>query len=827
VGIIVKYLHLRNTFLLATIICGVGIQPGRSQEQAPVPPAEISSDDHFSHQLEEAFPQNPQIPDASFPSPPKVQRLKEFQPAHTRAQWLVQTPAPATNPPEPTQAADSDDEEEITVTGTRTPRPVRLSPAGISVIDEQEIDRFLMQDLRDLFKYEPNVSVGNNRRYGLQDITIRGIGGNRVLLQVDGIRLPGQFQFGTPSIGRDYVDLDALQRVEVIRGPASALYGSDALGGVVTFKTLDPAEVLERFGRQDALTTFSTQYDTSDRSWVNTAAIAFRVGAFEALFGYTRRDGNEARVPTDNEFVDSRTNSRNNYLIKLNYNLSTTSKFTFATEIYRNEDDFRVADIIARDLIGPMGFRGKDESLENKTRRDRVSLGYTYNDPKSTGFLTAARVQVYFQNAQVEEERTQDFVRTGAGSDRRRLRTLNNEFSDRVFGGDIQLQSSFRFSDSILNKLTYGIDVSSTYNDRTRDGIESQFNAAGSLLRTTNLIGADNFPVKDFPDSTTTRLGIYAQNEIEFADTFILIPGIRFDYYSLKTNSDDIYARNVGAVAADLTASAVSPNLGIVWRITPEVSLTGRYARGFRAPLYSEINAGFTNLTSPTFRYKTLSNPDLEPESSDTFELGVRGGFRQINFSATGFYNNYKNFIETFAPAGTNFTIVPGRPVQLFQSQNVGKARTYGFELSGEYRFSPENHGFSILTAIGYTIGDDLTKDQPLESVDPFKAVVGLRYRAPANQWGAELAATFVGKPRTRDRASGLYQPEGYTTVDLVSYYNFTPLISLNVGLFNLFNTQYFQYSDVRSLLDTPEPRDIGRYAQPGLGFRVGLTWRF
>jgi hemoglobin/transferrin/lactoferrin receptor protein len=796
-------------FLLTGILCNLWMQPARSQAQV-----------NPSLNLEGASSQSLSTADAALP---KVQRLKEFQSSHTRAQWLVQTPAPA-----PTVESDEEeDEEEITVTGTRTPRPVRLSPADISVIDEQDIDRFLMQDLRDLFKYEPNVSVGNNRRYGLQDITIRGIGGNRVLLQVDGIRLPGQFQFGTPSIGRDYVDLDALQRVEVIRGPASALYGSDALGGVVTFKTLDPAEVLERFGRQDALTTFSTQYDTSDRSWVNTAAIAFRVGAFEALFGYTRRDGNEARVPTDNEFVDSRTNSRNNFLIKLNYNLSTTSKFTFGTEIYRNQDDFRVADIIARDLIGPFGFRGQNESLENKTRRDRVSLGYSFNDPKSTGFLTAARVQAYFQNAQVEEERIQDFVRTGAGSDRRRLRNLNNEFSDRVFGGDVQLQSTFRFSDTILNKLTYGIDVSSTYNDRTRDGIETQFNAAGSVLRTTNLIGADNFPVKDFPDSTTTRLGIYAQNEIEFANTFILIPGIRFDYYSLKTSPDDIYARNVGAVAADLTASAVSPNLGVVWRITPEVSLTGRYARGFRAPLYSEINAGFTNLTSPTFRYKTLSNPDLEPESSDTFEVGVRGGFRQVNFSATGFYNNYKNFIETFAPAGTDFTIVPGRPVQLFQSQNVGKARTYGFELSGEYRFSPENHGFSILTAIGYTIGDDLTRNQPLESVDPFKAVVGLRYRAPANQWGAELAATFVGKPRTRDRAPGLYQPEGYATVDLVSYYNFTPLISLNVGLFNLFNTQYFQYSDVRSLLDSPEPRDIGRFAQPGLGFRVGLTWRF
>ncbi len=756
-----------------------------------------------------------------------IRHLSDFPRFHTGAAALTQ--APANLPTQESAIADdekSEEEEEITITGTRTPRPVRLSPASITVIDADFIDRLIIQDLRELLRYEPNVSVGNNRRYGLQDITIRGIGGNRVLILNDGIRIPTQFTFGTPSLGRDYVDLESLQRLEIIRGPASALYGSDALGGVVSFRSLEPFELLKQYDRDHSLTSVSTKYDTSDSGWVNTALTAFRVGDFAMLVGYTRRDAQEARVPTDNEFVDARTNARNNYLATLSYRLSDTSKLSLTAEIFRNDDDFRVAKLIARDLIGPAGFRGTDETLETKTSRDRVSLSYTYNDPQSTGFLSAARAQVYFQNARVDETRTQDFTRIGVGRDRRRFRKLENDFVDRIVGGDIQLQSNFQIG-NVLNKLTYGIDVSSTFNERVRDGLETRFDAANRVLLTTNLVGADNFPVKDFPDSTTFRLGIYIQDEIEFGDTFTLIPGLRFDLYRLTTKPDDVYARNVGAVAADFDSTAISPSLGFVWRVIPELAMVGRYARGFRAPLYSEINAGFTNLTSPFFRYKTLSNPDLEPETSDTFELGFRGSFRQFNFSITGFYNKYNNFIESFAPAGVDFSIVPGFPVRLFQSQNIGKARTYGFEFSGEYRFSPTQTGFSILTGIGLTIGDDLTSNQPLESVDPFKAVVGLRYRAPENRWGAEVLATFVGNPRLRDRPAGRFTPVGYTVVDVIGYYNFTPLISLNLGVFNLFNNQYFQYSDVRPLLDAPEPRDIGRYAQPGIGLRLGLTWRF
>ncbi|MFM7599682.1 MAG: TonB-dependent hemoglobin/transferrin/lactoferrin family receptor [Pseudanabaena sp.] len=722
---------------------------------------------------------------------------------------------------------DDDPEEEITITGARRARPVRLTPSSVSVIDADKLDQNLAQDLRDVFRYEPNVSVGNNRRYGLQDINIRGLGGNRVLILNDGIRVPTQFSFGTPSIGRDYVDIESLQRVEVVRGPASALYGSDALGGVVSFRTIDPEDLLKKRPDQSVVTSLSTNYETVDRGFTNTAAIAFRDGNLEGLLGYTRRDGAEARVPTGNEFVDSRSNRRNNWIAKLIYRIDATSKIGVAAEIFRNRDDFNVAPITVAGLLGPVGFRGQDETINYNTSRDRFNISYDYSDPNSNGFLTAAKALLYYQNATVDEFRVQDFVRTGAGADRRRLRNLTNTFSDRVFGGEVQFQSQFKI-DQIPNILNYGIDISNTSNQRIRNGVENRFNAAGVNILSTNVVGADSFPVKDFPDSDTFRLGIYAQNEFNFSDTFSLIAGLRFDSYKLTTKIDQLYLNNSpSAVAADFSDSAVSPSLGFVWQTAPEWTLVGRYAKGFRTPLYSEINSGFTNLTSPTFRYQTLSNPNLRPETSDTFELGIRAAYPQFNFALTGFYNSYSNFIESLASAGR--ATVNGIPnVNLFQTQNVARASTYGLELSGEYRFSPEKHGFSLISALGVTIGDNLTTNQPLETIDPIKLVAGLRYRAPEDLWGADLIATFAGQPRlASNRPANAYTPQGYTVVDLTGFYKITPQLTLNMGIFNLFNNQYFLYSDVRTLVTAPAPTDLARFAQPGISLRAGLTFVF
>src|SRR5690606_31721311 len=98
----------------------------------------------------------------------------------------------------------------------------------------------------DLFRHEPGITVSESfGRFGIGDIRIRGLGGNRVRIQTDGIVVSDAFNIGSFSnANRNFVDLDTLKRVEVVRGPTSSLYGSDALGGIVSFITRDPSDYL-------------------------------------------------------------------------------------------------------------------------------------------------------------------------------------------------------------------------------------------------------------------------------------------------------------------------------------------------------------------------------------------------------------------------------------------------------------------------------------------------------------------------------------------------------------------------------------------------------
>jgi hemoglobin/transferrin/lactoferrin receptor protein len=183
--------------------------------------------------------------------------------------------------------------QQVTVTGTRTERTLADSPATITVIDRERLRQELIQNIQDLVRYEPGVSVRRNVRYGLQDFNIRGLDANRVLIQVDGIRQPERFSFGPFNIGRDTFELETLKTVEIIRGPASTLYGSDALGGVVTYTTLDPADLL---GERDSHVGLSSQYDSKNQGFVNTLSLAGRQGNLEALLIYTRRNAQQVGI---------------------------------------------------------------------------------------------------------------------------------------------------------------------------------------------------------------------------------------------------------------------------------------------------------------------------------------------------------------------------------------------------------------------------------------------------------------------------------------------------------------------------------------------------
>lgn len=159
---------------------------------------------------------------------------------------IVPAISPSAATPAKAEAMPIHTHDRVVVTATRTERLVLDVPNTVDVIDRERMDELLVRDVADLFRYEPGITVTSSPgRFGIGDIRVRGLDGNRVRILTDGVPVPDAFSIGSFSnAGRNFVDPDTLKRVEVVRGPTSSLYGSDALGGVVAFITRDPADYL-------------------------------------------------------------------------------------------------------------------------------------------------------------------------------------------------------------------------------------------------------------------------------------------------------------------------------------------------------------------------------------------------------------------------------------------------------------------------------------------------------------------------------------------------------------------------------------------------------
>ena len=219
--------------------------------------------------------------------------------AQLRAEDVPQQSTPATKKVE--EKAKKQKKEDIpsavvVISATRTERAEKDTTTTVTVTTEKEIERQLVTNIIDLTRNEPGVEVSNQPdRQGASSFSIRGIGGNRVLILVDGVNLPDGAE-ASRGLSRDFVDLDTLKRVEILRGSGSALYGSDALAGVVTYTTLDPADLLSADGHFGGR--LKTGYASVNNQKSNTAIVAGRQGEWDGILTATYRVGNETTPAT-------------------------------------------------------------------------------------------------------------------------------------------------------------------------------------------------------------------------------------------------------------------------------------------------------------------------------------------------------------------------------------------------------------------------------------------------------------------------------------------------------------------------------------------------
>jgi hemoglobin/transferrin/lactoferrin receptor protein len=713
-----------------------------------------------------------------------------------------------------------DDKDLVTVTATRIPQPVADVPATVTVITAETIADQLATDIKDLVRFEPGVSVrraptrfgaaqGVTGRDGNAGFNIRGLEGNRVLIQVDGVRVPDGFEFGAQSAGRgDYVDLGVIKSVEILRGPASALYGSDGLAGAVSFATSDPQDFLT--GGKSFGGIARAGFDSADDQFSETGIVAGAIGNWSAMLAYTGRDGQEL----DNKGTNTSRNANrtapnpqdtysNAVLAKLVWTPDDHNRLRLTYDHLDGHVRTNVLSGISNaptiPATGVIGLTASDH-----TRRNRVSVDWRYT---GAGAIASAQLTAWYQDGENRQFTAED---RNTAADRTRL----NTFENRVYGASVELRSDFS-TGSLTHKLVYGGDASFTRQKGLRDG--------------TVPTPPDVFPTRAFPVTDYTLAGAWLADEIGIGDGVVTLhPALRFDHYSLDPQNEPLLP---AFAAAEQSDSRLSPKFGLVVRPVEGVRLFANYARGFKAPSPTQVNQFFQNLSQG---YTSIPNPNLRPETSETWEGGVKLGTGPINAEVTGFTGRYKDFISQEVVSG-GFT--PANPA-VFQFINLNRVKIEGVEGKIEAR----SGGFSGRLAASYakgTVTGTGGVKSPLSTIDPVKLVGGIGYDAPDRRFGGQVVATHSAqKPKsattyvgTSGPASictgvdGCFRPGGFTIVDATAYVRVAEVLTLRAGIFNIFDRKYAWWSDVRGLAGSSSVTDA--YTQPGRNASVSLTAKF
>ncbi len=713
--------------------------------------------------------------------------------------------------------------ETIVVSAERAPVKAKETTGKATVITDERIEKELIQNIRDLVRYEPGVYVENDGgRLGLNGFNIRGVGGNRVLTQVDGVRAGEQFDFGPFSVHQYFVDVDSLKSVEILRSAGSSLYGSDALGGAVSFVTKDPSDYL---GAADGnlYIRLKSGYDSRDESVNGGVVAAFSSGSFEGMASATLR----TREAVDNQgVIDTfdRTRTLPNdidaesaqYMFKGVWRASSQNRLRLTIEHFDAE-----AETLAYSQQGSSSQFGAlvdiaDSVANDEQSRLRLSLDQAISGVDRPWF-DSMEWKLFHQTSETDQDTSERRTTTRGPAVQRIIRTGVVDFEQDNYGADILLRKTWNGARS-AHRVSYGAAIERFEFGQLRDRRDFDIDTGNPDAYTGTLI----FPTRYFPDSEATQYGVFIQSESYFFNSRLkIVPGLRYDRYRLSPDENDQIFRD--SVTTDPPASMddqkLSPKLGVNYELSDHVALSGQYARGFRAPPYSSVNSGFTNLAGG---YQTLPNPDLEPETSDNIEFAVKAYNDRGSINIAWFDNRYDDFINN-----TAFIGVSPQGLALFQALNVDNAEIQGVEIAGDYFLTPE---WRLRASFADIDGEDRENDQPLASIEPARLALGLRFQDRSNRWGGELNGSYSESKSAGDvprdgSTSDPFLPDSWTAVDLTLFWNIRQDLTLFLGGFNLTDETYYLWSDVRGRA-AADPT-IARYSAPGrsLSFNLSYQW--
>lgn len=669
--------------------------------------------------------------------------------------------------------------EGVVVTATRNDLESTASVLPTAVVSQQRFNELMPSNLAQALTEVPGVMWVNAGAFRSRPV-IRGLASNRILVLVDGERLNnGRTSTDDAGIETSLVDFSQLDQVEVVKGPGSVLYGSDAFGGVLNLRTVTPSAsegVSWAAKLRSDFDSATSSFRPSADLYLGLPKISFRAtGSLSDIGDYKSPIGRVFGTGVD----------ENGGAGEVRFYPSSGHQ-TFVKFLYRGAYDFGLPSLDPNPVfLASFPF--------SKLRK--LSAGYSGSFNSLA--LSSLNVRVF------QQSQRRDFSNL--------LRSPGfSLFSDTVtdvdtIGLDVQATSVLR-----QHLLTYGVN---SYRDKNRDARVQIMNPG---LPSEMVLSR----APSVPNSSLMGVGIFLQDQYQPFSRLRLVGGIRFDRFRLDASETPNFDPQAGTlISQQRTDQAVSGNIGGKFEVVTGWSFTGNVARAFREPnLFDRYFFGRGSVGG-----FIVPNPNLDPETSLQFDLGTRFEREGARLSLNYFQNRIDGLITSAPGTFLGSPVVGGQPVR--QNVNVGRARIRGVEAGLETDLRLGTAMFTPFVNLAWQRGDNLTNDQPLPLIAPFAASSGLRWRSNRlNTWaeaGSYVAngtdrvppgfgplvgfATFAfrgGHEVSRETPLGSWLPSGIKSA------------SLNFAVENLADRNY------RGLFESvPEP---GRTLRVGIALNLG-----
>lgn len=694
-----------------------------------------------------------------------------------------------------TQDSTTTELDEVVVSANRWKQNPKDIPQKITVITPQKVALQNPQTAADLLTISGKVFMQKSQQGGGSPM-IRGFATNRLLYAIDGIRMNTAIFRGGNIQNVISLDAFATEKVEVLFGPNSVMYGSDAIGGVMSFQTLTPQFSLEgkTFVSGNAVTRYSSannektgHFDVNIgwKKWASVTSISsndfgdLRMGShgpeeYLRPFYVQRQNGVDVVVTNDDPLVQKPTAySQINLMQKVRFQPNENWDFQYGLHFSETSSYSRYDRHIRYNNAGLPRYGefyyGPQKWIMNNLNVTHQSKSKFFDE------MSLRLAHQFFEESRVS----------------RNINNPNREIrTERV--NAYSFNTDFTKSTSAKNKIFYGFEY--VLNDVNSTGLNE------------NIIDdvSQDGPAR-YPQATWQSIGIYLNDQYKISEKTLFQAGLRYNQFILKADFDTTFYP-FPFTEANLNNGSLTGSAGIVFRPTEKWVISSNLATAFRSPNVDDVGKVFDSEPGSV----VIPNPDLEAEYAYNIDLNVAKLFgKNVKVDVSTYYTLLENALvrRDFTLNGSSEIVYDGELSQVQAIQNAAKANVYGIQLGFDAKLPS---GFRFSTDLNFQKGEeelDNGDKSPSRHAAPFFGISRLGYAT--SKLDFELNVQFSDKVSFEDlaeeergkteiyaidRDGNPYSPSWYT-LNLKSMYKLNQNFTLTAGLENITDQRYRPYS--------------------------------